>query len=140
MIRENSAALIVSSATAPIEDVSARLGIEPTSLEFIGDETRNSRVVPPGSPLRFEKRSRWVFAVEHDPADKTGFGSVTRLLDALAGRESQVAALGEDFDVRIVWTGFSDSATGGFVIPAEVFPRLTLLGCDIYANADWAGA
>jgi len=140
VIRENSAALIVSSTERTVEDVSAHLGLNPTSSHEMGEETLNSRKVPPGSVPRFEKDSRWVFGVDDDGADdETGFGSVRQLLAALEGREDAVRALHGDFDVWIQWTGFSDSDQGGFVIPSDVLPGLARLGCTIMANAAFLG-
>ena len=137
MIRENHAALIVSSTDRSIRDVSERLGLEPSSSHEMGEETRNSRRVPPGSAPRFERDSRWILEVDDDdPEDRTGFGSVRKLLAALAGREDAVRALNTDFNVWIQWTGFSDSDSAGFVIPDDVLPGLARLECDIMANAE----
>jgi hypothetical protein len=138
MIRNNSAALIVSSTINSISGVSALLDLEPTLSHELGEETRNSGRVPPGSPRRFHKDSRWVFGVEDDASeDETGFGSVRKLLDSLKGRETAVRALHPDFEVWMQWTGFSDSESGGFVIPADVLPSLASLECDIVANAEF---
>ncbi|HTL42021.1 MAG TPA: DUF4279 domain-containing protein [Pseudolysinimonas sp.] len=137
MIRDNSAALIVSSKERSVAGVSSRLGLEPTSSHEMGEETRNSRRIPPGSAPRFENESRWVFAVDDvDPDDETGFGSVRKLLAALSGKEGAVRELQAEFDVWIQWTGFSDSDSGGFVIPRDVLPGLAALNCTIMANAE----
>jgi hypothetical protein len=137
VITRNHAALIVSSTSRPVQEVSARLGLNPSSSHEMGAETHNSRRVPPGSAPRFERDSRWVFAVDDDdPEDKTGFGSIRKLLAAVAGREDAVRALHADFEVWIQWIGYSDSESGGFVIPDDVLPGLARLECDIMANAE----
>jgi hypothetical protein len=115
MIRDNGAALIVSSTSRLVAEVSERLDLEPSWSHELGAETLNSQKgIPAGSGPRYEHDSRWVLEVEDDdPEDQTGFGSV-----------------------RIQWTGFSDSESGGFVIPADVLPGLTRLECPVMANAE----
>jgi hypothetical protein len=138
MIRDNGAALIVSSTSRLVAEVSERLDLEPSWSHELGAETLNSQKgIPAGSGPRYEHDSRWVLEVEDDdPEDQTGFGSVRKLLGQLAGREDQVRDLRADFDVWIQWTGFSDSESGGFVIPADVLPGLTRLECPVMANAE----
>jgi hypothetical protein len=138
MIRDNGAALIVGSRSRSIAEVSERLDLEPSWSHERGAETRLSRRIPAGSEPRYEQDSRWVFEVEDDdPEDHTGFGSVRKLLRALAGREDRVRELRPHFDVWIQWTGFSDSRSGGFVIPADVLPGLARLECAVMANAEF---
>jgi hypothetical protein len=137
MIRDNSASLIVSSTERSVAEVSDRLGLEPEFMHEKGTETLNSRRVPPESRPRFHPDSRWVYSVRDDnEADETGFGSVRQLVADLTGREEAVRALHIDFTVWIQWTRFSDSESGGFVIPSDVLPPLAALNCDIMANAE----
>jgi hypothetical protein len=76
-----------------------------------------------------------VLSVDDDHSDKSGFGSVRVLLARLVGHEEAIRDLQRDFDVWIVWSGFSDSEQGGFVIPSDLFPQLAALDCNIIANA-----
>jgi hypothetical protein len=136
MIKDNNAALIVSSMTHSVAEVSSRLDLRPTYSHEIGEQTDEAQTAPPGNGPRFERDSRWILRVEDDdPDDETGFGSMRKLLGAVAGREGKVRALRPDFAVSIQWTGYSDDETGGFVIPADLLAGLAHLECPIVANA-----
>ena len=128
MITYSKASLSVISETHAAADVSAVLGLEPTTTAEIGDRKARS-----GLPRKY---SLWVLdASDDDAADGGSFDSLEILADLLRGKEAALATLRENYSTNIVYGGFSDSSQGGFVFPAALMADLGALGCDFLGTA-----
>ena len=134
MVIDGYASLVISSKTRRLEDITALLGIEPTSYWELGDpHTWQMRDKPPEShPRRSSIWALHIHDVEFDhPEDETGLASLRRLADLLKGKGPILESLRPELDPTILWTGDSDSTQGGFYVPIDLVRDLSDLGCDI---------
>lgn len=122
MIGFNRASLAIHSERLSRDEITRRLGIEPS--------TRKN--------LASAGRAVWTLDVSHDPresGDETGVGSLRQLVEALASNRDALDGLRADCDMRIWWSGDSDSTQGGFVIPADLMASLGQLHIDVFGTA-----
>jgi heme-degrading monooxygenase HmoA len=127
VITSHRATLSVTSSTHPASAVSQILGMEPDRMREVGEPRGSSGAFPHS-----------VWSVEGRDRSGGGFDSHARLDDLAArlhGKHSEIDRLREHYDVRVVYSGFSDSTQGGFVFPASTMAVLGALGCDISGTA-----
>lgn len=120
MITSSKASLSIFSETHRAADVSAVLGLEPTSLAEKGAPKRRGNFV--------HKQSVWTLDSPRDP------DSLELLVQMLRGKGPGLAALRENYEAQITFSAFSDSEQGGLVLSAPLLAGLAELGCDILAT------
>jgi hypothetical protein len=139
VITSNRCSLSIYSETGTAADVTAALEIEPTRAEERGTQSRRNLDLPGLKPLyRVRPDSYWAFDADEaliDPADQTGFGSLRVLMNVFREKAEILAQLRPEYDTVILWSGFSDSWQGGFVLPADLLVDLGHLGCHLYGTA-----
>ena len=128
MIRSGRASFVVTSTETDPETISRLLGLDPTEVRPKGVTLRSGRV-----------REHHTWSVDADTMnnteeDQTGTGSLKEILRITRTAAGRVAELPDDCEARLWWHGSSDSAQGGFVLPAEVAGRIAALGVDLYAT------
>lgn len=122
MIGFNRASLAIHSERLSRDEITQRLGIE-------------------SSPMRSRASTGlavWTLDMSDDPrgsGDETGTGALRRLVDVLTPNRDALAALREQCELRIWWSGDSDSSQGGFVLPADLLTSLGLLNIDVFGTA-----
>ncbi|KRC58668.1 hypothetical protein ASE14_19195 [Agromyces sp. Root81] len=123
MIRWNRASLAIHSTRLNRDEITRRLGIEPSA-----ERQRRSSAL----------RAVWTLDLTDDPresGDHTGMGSLRRLVDVLAPNREALHHLRDDCELRIWWSGDSDSTQGGFVMPADLLVSLGQLDIDVFGTA-----
>lgn len=126
VITHSKASLSIISETHAAADVSAVLGLEPTTTAEIGDRKALS-----GLPRKY---SLWVLDAPA-PAGRDDLDPIEALAQLLRGKASALETLRENYTTEIVYGGFSDSSQGSFVFPASVMADLGALGCDLLGTA-----
>lgn len=126
MITHSKASLSVISETHAAADVSAVLGLEPTTTAEIGDRKSLS-----GLPRKY---SLWVLDAP-TPAGRDDLDPIGALAELLRDKAPALETLREHYTTEIVYGGFSDSGQGSFVFPAKVMADLGALGCDLLGTA-----
>ncbi|WP_213815777.1 hypothetical protein [Glaciihabitans sp. dw_435] len=119
--------------------VTELMGLIPHDGGELGEFKRPPRIQPDGTVARrfVYKQATWILDapedVDHD--DESGFASVRRLLDLVRPAKHAFAQLvAENYDVRLLWSGDSDSSQGGFVIPADLIADLARMKCDLFGT------
>ncbi|MFB2580939.1 DUF4279 domain-containing protein [Herbiconiux sp. P15] len=128
MIESGRATFSVRSTETAPEQITAVLGVEPTTVVLAGTER------PSGGLYR---NNQW--AVDgawsvNTKADHTGTGALRELLVLLRPAAGKVQALPEECDARIWWSADSDSTQGGFVLPVDLSQAIAEFGVDVYAT------
>lgn len=142
-VGNNTATLIVYSATQPAAAVTEALGVEPTSSREKGNRMATGGLISAAASGSRFRESLWQYSVvvqvdswEQDPA---GTASLRQLLEVFAGKGPQFATLRPQYETHISWSGHSGSTQGGFVIEPELLTALAELGCrffgDVYLTA-----
>ena len=113
----------------PIE-ISATLGLEPTSAHKRGDARRTAGPWPQGA---------WILTKEGEPSEQPA--EVLRvLLDALPSDPDVWAALRGRFAVRLTFGLHLDAFNRGFDLPPELVGRIAsigaIVGFDIYCDGE----
>jgi heme-degrading monooxygenase HmoA len=147
VITRDKASLRLFSETHRAADVTAVLGLEPTRSAERGDPKGRARRDASGAlvPHLVHRTSLWQLDAPEMPemlqkvegAEEPGghaFEAVERLVELLRGRATQLAQLRENYEMDIVYGGFSDSWQGGFVVPAPLLVELGELGCDLLGS------
>lgn len=138
MIRGNRASFSVYSDTKTVGEISAMLGLEPSSSGEKGDLTPAGRAGRDLAPerLRYE-RADWSLTVVNKPSDEdqTGFSSLRALMARLQPSSQVLAELRQGGETTLSWSGDSDSTQGGFVLEADLISYLAQLGCDVFGTA-----
>lgn len=83
-----------------------------------------------------ERHTWWLDVAELKNAgeDETGTRALRELLDTCKPASGRFTQLPGDCEVRISWSACSDSAQGGFVLPADLAGQIAALGVDVYAT------
>ncbi|OAN40469.1 DUF4279 domain-containing protein [Microbacterium sp. H83] len=129
MIQSGLASLVVHSRETVPDAITEILRLEPTTVRPRGTVLRSGRAT---------EHHFWDVSVDpthNDDDDQTGTGALRALLDRCAPAEGRLASLPADCEARIVWSAYSDSLQGGFVLTAELAARVAALGADVYATA-----
>jgi heme-degrading monooxygenase HmoA len=124
VITYSKASLSVISETHAAADVTAVLGLEPTTTAEIGDRKSLS-----GLPRKY---SLWVLDA---PSERGDSDPLESLADLLRGKAPALETLRENYTTEIVYGGFSDSSQGSFVFSANLMAELGALGCDFLGTA-----
>ena len=138
MIRGNRASFSVYSDTKSVSEISAMLGLEPSSSGEKGDLTPSGRAGRDLAPERLRyQHTRWSLTVVNEPSDEdqTGFSSLRELIARLQPSSQVLAELRQGGETRLWWSGDSDSTQGGFVLEADLISYLAKLGCDVFGTA-----
>lgn len=133
MVESDIASLSFHGETRSAADVTAALGIEPTATHERGEPRRTVS----GRPSKFGgdyPTAHWSYAVKSPHAGESGTSSLRELLRLFRGKAPTIDRLRQDFDVRLWWSGMSDSSQGGFVFDVELIRDLAALGCDFYGT------
>jgi hypothetical protein len=141
MIRRNLASLSISSERRTVAEITERIGVYPSRFADTGQLTRQGvndrRNVPP--EYRTYSRTHWSLDADEslmDPDDETGFSAVRVLMDAVRDSAAAIAEMAAtDSEVVVVWSGYSDSFQGGFVIPPDLVRDLAAIGAELYGTA-----
>jgi hypothetical protein len=135
MIVDSSASLVITSTTLTVEQITQRLGIEPSASRNTGDPHGAPR--PDAIGVVVQRTARETFWRLDSGADDAAnsFSSLVALVDLLRDKRDNLASLRPACTTVIIWGGFSDSGQGGFVVPAPLLADLGYLGCDLYGTA-----
>jgi hypothetical protein len=135
VIVDSSASLVITSTTLTVEQITQRLGIEPSASRNTGDPIGPPRVDATGHPIqRRATEAHWRLDAQPGTT-RDSFGSLVALAEVLRDQRDNLASLRPACTTVIVWGGFSDSDQGGFVFPAPLLADLGALGCDLYGTA-----
>jgi hypothetical protein len=131
--------LSVYSDQRTVADISAALGLEPTSSADVGDPTRAALA---GRVLAVEylthQRASWSLDVEMSVVDvenDQGVASLRALVEVFREKASALQSLRQQCELVIWWSGASDSTQGTFVIPSGLLADLASLGCELRGTA-----
>lgn len=135
MIVESSASFVITSTTLTAEQITQRLGIEPSASRNTGDPYGVPQ--PDASGEVVQRTARETFWRLDSGAGHAAdsFSSLVALADLLRDKRDNLASLRPTCSTVIVWGGFSDSEQGGFVFPAALLADLSALGCDLLGTA-----
>jgi hypothetical protein len=135
----NRSTLSIYSEVRTSAEITSMLGLEPTTSADLGEPTRAALAGRRLKPQYMtHQRAHWSFESDDslmESDDGTGFGSLRVLVGHFRERSDALMSLRSDCETIIWWAGDSDSAQGGFVIPADLLADLALLGCDLYGTA-----
>lgn len=131
MIVDSSASLVITSTTLTAEQITDRLGIDPSASRNVGEPIGAPRVDASGHSVQCRAtEAHW-----RRDADAGGtndsFTSLVALAQLLRGKHDHLATLRPECTTVIIWGGFSDSEQGGFVFPASLLADLGAVGCDL---------
>jgi hypothetical protein len=139
VILANRSTLSVYSHERTVSEISAALGLEPSSSADVGDPTRAAvagRALAP--EYMIHQRAQWSFDVGAstlDVRDDQGVASLRALVDVFRQRANALQSLRPECETVIWWSGSSDSTQGTFVIPPDLLADLALLGCEFRGTA-----
>ena len=134
MTRISSASLSIYSDTHKASDVSAIMGLEPSTLWEKGDrriDTKREREYKPRT------QSGWHFDADsslNDPADDSGFAALRVLLTDLANKSAALGSLRPHYRTVIRWIGETGTTQGNFAMDADLIVAMGALGCEFWGT------
>lgn len=139
MIVRSRSTLSIYSEVRTSAEITSTLGLEPSRNADLGELTRAALAGRRLEPrFMIHQRTHWSFDADEsldDSDDPTGVRSLRVLVGHFRLRTDALRSLRPDCETIIWWSGDSDSAQGGFAIPADLLADLALLGCDLYGTA-----
>lgn len=135
MIVESSASLVITSTNLTAEQITQSLGIEPSVSRNIGDPRGALR--PDASGMVVQRKEHETYWRLDSGAGRAAdsFSSLVAVVKLLRDKGDRLASLSPMCTTVNVWSGFSDSEQGGFVLPAQLLLDLGALGCDLLGTA-----
>lgn len=133
MIVWDRATLSFHSETHSASDVTAALGMEPTSTHERGD-ARTNRSGGPSKLGGCYPTTHWSYDVHVPSGVDSRASSLRGFMQVFRGKSAAIDVLREGWDVRLWWSGSSDSSQGGFVFDSELLRDLAALGCDFFGT------
>lgn len=134
VIVDSSTSLVITSSTMTVEQITQRLGIDPSVSRDIGDLYGAPRPDAGGEVVqRTASETFWrLDSVAGHAADS--FSSLVVLVELLRDKRDNLSSLRPLCTTVIVWGGLSDSEQGGFVFPAQLLADLGEIGWDLYGT------
>ncbi|KQO98261.1 DUF4279 domain-containing protein [Leifsonia sp. Leaf264] len=126
MVIDDIASLSFYSETLTVAEMTAVLGLEPDRSHELGDPVgvRSGRV---------HDSALWSCTVKRTGEDP-GTLSLEGLLEVFADRSDAIDQLRDLCEIRLWWSGTSDSGQGGFVLKQETVAAIAALKCDLFGT------
>lgn len=137
MIGWNRATFVIQSESRTAASITEALGVQPHQSHEIGDLRMRKDGTPHKHAPFYWSFSAWMLDAENDGTgpDESGTASIAAVIAPLRGKGDVLDELRSDCDIRIWWSGDSDSSQGGYVLPEELIAELAPLKCPLYMTA-----
>lgn len=127
------ASLSIRSPVISPEEITASLGVSPSSVEHLGDADPDAPELPIAT-------HGWLLTTEGTVHSEKAADHVAWVLDQMAGKERKLEALrsqGCDLGLTLIWTASADVEKWQlFTFPAEFVERIAHLGARLQIISD----